>query len=309
MSRNNVSVAEHALTSASYEAGAKVAAEPIPGSTRSIMFPTLNDLFKLPAFYAEFAPLARHEGYVECIYLLKDCGVMTADCRSFSSPCSDIAFVFPQVDGVSRAPKIVADRPTFGHKERRRPFSGRIFDIKGGPSLPLNPDVAGPSVERCRDWLAQAAVEAPRPRFLECLDNLLDNLTTGAPIAPDLPDAAGENSVTELAGRLGKSARTLQRHSKRSTGLAPKRLLATNRFSRAVYDLTTQTTAPSAVAGDLGFADQAHLTREFRRHAGLSPAAFQRTWRGMHGQAVRFVQDAGSPDRLIVAAWASDRHG
>lgn len=138
MSRNNVSVAEHALTSASYEAGAKVAAEPIPGSTRSIMFPTLNDLFKLPAFYAEFAPLARHEGYVECIYLLKDCGVMTADCRSFSSPCSDIAFVFPQVDGVSRAPKIVADRPTFGHKERRRPFSGRIFDIKGGPSLPLN---------------------------------------------------------------------------------------------------------------------------------------------------------------------------
>ncbi len=269
------------------------------------MFQTLDDLFELKAFYAEFSPLARHENHVDRLYLLKDCGVMTADRRSFASPFSEVAFVFPQEDAASRDAKIMVARPTFGHREKRRPFHGWIFGIKGRPSLPVEADIAGSLMKRCANRLAQAVTEQPGPRSLDHLDDLLDELTAGLPAAPDLPGMTGQNSVAELAERLGKSARTVQRHANRSTGLAPKRLLATSRFSRAVYDLTTRRSKPSAVAGDLGFADQAHLTREFRRHAGLSPAAFQRTWQGSKGHAVRFVQDAGSPDRLIVAAWSS----
>ena len=80
------------------------------------------------------------------------------------------------------------------------------------------------------------------------------------------------------------------------------------RFRRAVYEVPLRPAELSGVAGDLGFSDQAHLTREFQRHAGLTPGAFQRTWQGGRGQAVRFVQDSASLARLRLAVWAPDDH-
>jgi len=109
--------------------------------------------------------------------------------------------------------------------------------------------------------------------------------------------------VANLASRLGRSVRTLQRRMRTSTGFPPKRFLAMQRFRRSVYEIATQNAGLALIAFNLGFSDQAHLTREFQRHAGVSPGAFKQAWRGRHVQAVRFLQDAGPSTRLRIAVW------
>lgn len=269
----------------------------------------LEYLFKLTAFYAEFSSLPRHAVCVERIYVLKDCGVLTADLRSFSSPCPEVAFAFPEARKASQAPKVIVARPIFGHRQKTRPFHGWIFGVKGKPGLPLQTEMAAQPIERCKDRLAQALVHGPGPHMLDLVDDLLDDLTDGVPVPADAPGIADDAQVSRLADRLGTSARTLQRQTLRSTGLAPKRLMATNRFSRAVYDLSTRASKLSSLAGDLGFSDQAHMTREFQRHAGLSPAAFRRTWRGGRGRAVRILQDTAQATRLLLAVCPSKDAG
>lgn len=270
------------------------------------MVQQIEDLFKLRAFYAECSPLPRHAGLVDRIYVLKDCGIMTADCRSFSSPFFEIAFVVPApVGDVSRKPKVVVARPRFGQVEKRRPFHGWIFGIKGMPGLPLDVSVAVNPVEHCRDHLVQAAANPVAADVLAIIDQFLDELTNGAQVSRVGQPISETIRVTRFANQSGKSVRTLHRQIRQSTGLAPKRLLATGRFSRVVHQLAISASKLSGIASDLGFADQAHLTRDFRKHTGLSPGAFQRTWTGVRGHAVRFVQDAPSPHRLVVAAWPS----
>jgi AraC-like DNA-binding protein len=88
-----------------------------------------------------------------------------------------------------------------------------------------------------------------------------------------------------------------------TTGFPPKRFLAMQRFRRSVYEIATQNAGLSLIASNLGFSDQAHLTREFQRHAGVSPSAFKQAWRGRHGRAVRFLQDTGPSTRLRIAVW------
>ena len=278
----------------------------IRSTGRSALMFKLEDMFKLTAFYAEVSSLARHERFVDRMYMLKDCGVMTADCRLFSSPRVEVSFVLPEPGEVTRAPKIIVAPPTFGHRQKSRPFRGWIFGVKGRVGLPLQSEIARPSMERCKDRLARAVSCGPGPDVLDILDRLLDDLTDGVTIPSDAPRMADEAQVSELADRWGRSARTVHRQILRSTGLAPKRLLATNRFSRAVYDLSTQPAKLSSMAGELGFADQAHLTREFQRHAGLSPAAFRRSWQGGRGRAVRFVQDTAPDSRLHLAVCPSE---
>ena len=82
-----------------------------------------------------------------------------------------------------------------------------------------------------------------------------------------------------------------------------KRFLAMQRFRRSVYEIAAGGDGRSVIASDLGFSDQAHLTREFRRHAGVTPGAFRQAWCRPRAQAVRFLQDAERSTRLMMAVW------
>jgi AraC-like DNA-binding protein len=76
-------------------------------------------------------------------------------------------------------------------------------------------------------------------------------------------------TVDAAARSLGVSLRTLQRVAVAETGRAPdfwRRLSRARRAARAVADGVP----PVAAAADAGFADQAHLTREFRRWFGVA---------------------------------------
>ncbi len=81
--------------------------------------------------------------------------------------------------------------------------------------------------------------------------------------------------VQTLAGELGLSERQLRRRFHAAVGYGPKTLQRVLRFRRFLAG--AQPDADLArMAFDAGYADQAHLTRESVRLAGLTPARLAR---------------------------------
>lgn len=81
-------------------------------------------------------------------------------------------------------------------------------------------------------------------------------------------------SLASLAGDLGLSRYQLLRAFRTTTGIPPYAWLAQHRVNRA-RRLLESGLRPAEVAGLVGFADQAHLTRWFRRVLGVTPAAYR----------------------------------
>jgi len=86
--------------------------------------------------------------------------------------------------------------------------------------------------------------------------------------------AHGSVRLTEIAGRLGTTVRQIERAFRRDVGLSPKRWARIVRFQSA-WTAGFEADAPplAELAQRLGYADQAHLSREFLEFAGVSAAA------------------------------------
>lgn len=86
--------------------------------------------------------------------------------------------------------------------------------------------------------------------------------------------------LEQLAGAAAVSARTLQRLFDRHVGVSPSfvirrwRIIEAAEAARLAIDDDTDWPGWAAVAARLGYADQAHLTRDFRRHLGTTPSAY-----------------------------------
>ncbi|MFI0446396.1 helix-turn-helix domain-containing protein [Actinomadura sp. 6N118] len=81
--------------------------------------------------------------------------------------------------------------------------------------------------------------------------------------------------LDELAADLGVGSSTLARSFRNAYGLPPHAYLIQLRV-RASCRLLEKGLPPAEVAATVGFYDQAHLTRHFRRLVGVSPGGFQR---------------------------------
>jgi AraC-like DNA-binding protein len=87
---------------------------------------------------------------------------------------------------------------------------------------------------------------------------------------------AGARHIGDLAGHLSIGERDLRRLFGDEVGLSPKALHRVFRFQRLLQrlpDLAAGRVGAAAMAVDLDYADQAHMTRECRRIAGVSPVA------------------------------------
>jgi AraC-like DNA-binding protein len=96
-----------------------------------------------------------------------------------------------------------------------------------------------------------------------------DPLVRAAITALDRPGVR----VAEVADELGLSARQLQRRVEDAVGYGPKMLARVLRFRR-LQALAPSDPALVNLALDAGYADQAHMTAEVTRLAGLSPVRF-----------------------------------
>ena len=89
---------------------------------------------------------------------------------------------------------------------------------------------------------------------------------------------AGRARAELVAGRLGVSERQLRRRCQAAVGYGPRTLMRVLRFRRFVARIDADGDAAdlARLAAEAGYADQAHLTRESTRLAGLTPAALAR---------------------------------
>lgn len=108
-------------------------------------------------------------------------------------------------------------------------------------------------------------------------------------------------TTASVAASQARSRRQIEREVRSLSNRSPKQLASLARF-QFVRDALWERpeTALDRLAAEAGYADQAHLSRHFRRYAAQSPRAFARDCRRLRAsipdEDVAFVQDAGSAD-------------
>jgi AraC-like DNA-binding protein len=103
--------------------------------------------------------------------------------------------------------------------------------------------------------------------------------------------SGGRASVGAVADRVGVTGRHLTTLFRREVGRSPKTVAMLMRFERAtarIADSVRRRGAVdlAAVAASIGYSDQAHLTREFARFAGVPPGRWI-------AEEFRNIQDGG----------------
>jgi AraC-like DNA-binding protein len=112
-----------------------------------------------------------------------------------------------------------------------------------------------------------------------------------------LADARGRVPVPTLATEVGWSRRHLTRRFATQVGLPPTTTARVLRFRHAADLLVPGPGQPARrarriadVAGDCGYADHAHLDREFRALAGCTPREYVAGWATVGVEAAEVVQ-------------------
>ena len=146
-----------------------------------------------------------------------------------------------------------------------------LADVWGRPGSAL--------AARCEDVSGDAA---GADRLRAVVGTLLDRLADAPAVDPVATRAASmlggpaAPPVRDLARRFDLSERQLRRRVEAAVGYPPRTLARILRFQRFLG--AARSSGPSGpdlarLAAEAGYADQAHLTRDSRRLAGLPPGA------------------------------------
>lgn len=161
--------------------------------------------------------------------------------------------------GLGVAPAIIRDT-------QRRINAAELHDTivtaMTGPEHDVARDLA---VAACTDWLT---ANLPPPDEAALLANRLEDIV------------GSERAITRvehLAERLHLSVRSVQRLTERHFGLPPLTIIRRYRLQEAAQRLREDPAVTvAAVAADLGYADHAHLTSDFRLILGFTPSTYRR---------------------------------
>ena len=157
-------------------------------------------------------------------------------------------------------------------------FGGAVVDLAA--SMVDIGDVLGHEGRQLRERLG--ATRSWQHRF-DLLDDFVADHAHHSPSSEiefayrRLARTAGGARITALAGEIGWSRKHLVDRFRSELGVAPKTLARMMRFHQACWLARIGTTPGWAgVAAESGYADQAHLAREFAVLAGESPTAWAR---------------------------------
>jgi AraC-like DNA-binding protein len=107
--------------------------------------------------------------------------------------------------------------------------------------------------------------------------------------------ANGTMPVSQVAAAAHATIRTLERNFKQTSGHTIKDVSALMRFEQVRNRLWHfPDSILAGLAHEMGYSDQSHLSREFKRYSGTTPAAFARKAKKgkqtVTGDFVAFVQ-------------------
>ncbi|HEY8928342.1 MAG TPA: helix-turn-helix domain-containing protein [Mucilaginibacter sp.] len=165
-----------------------------------------------------------------------------------------------------------------------RCFPWTVFDLvslpsgKGGVQTFEHPIVRlQPVLNKCVEAgkIGEALAEVKR-YFLEAQSHIsVNSMLFKAGVA--MRKANGALPVSEVAAAAHATVRTLERNFKQSSGHTVKDVSALIRFEQVRNRLWhSPDTNLAGLAHELGYTDQSHLSREFKRYSGTTPAAFAR---------------------------------
>lgn len=179
--------------------------------------------------------------------------------------------------------------------ERRLEGVGFVFGVKlrpGGFSGLVEGDVRGltnrgvPAGQVFRGVKSLERSIAKATSMDECIEAAeaffeLPALSAEAALVRDVVERLEEDHslvrVEQAAALAGVDVRTLQRLFRKHVGVTPKWVLARYRLHEAAARLTqTPKLSLARLAAELGYADQAHFTRDFTSVVGRSPRAVVR---------------------------------
>jgi AraC-like DNA-binding protein len=161
-----------------------------------------------------------------------------------------------------------------------RPFTDQPMSALADRRIPAT-DFFGPGILATsqaildsEDDMIALTEEFLLPRLPETPDPVAQDVATMVDRMTGAPDLF---RVDQAAGELNVSVRTLQRLFSEYVGASPKWVLRRARLHEAAARADQGTTVDwAALAADLGYSDQAHLTRDFTATVGTSPAAYAR---------------------------------
>ncbi len=135
--------------------------------------------------------------------------------------------------------------------------------------------------------LAEAATErcqsagSPRKRSAQLQDLLLDSRPEHSPQTAQvhrwvawMQQDPGLLRVEQLSKRAGLGVRGIQRRFKEWAGVSPKWVLRRLRMLSAVEAIKAGPVDLSTLAQELGYADHAHFSRDFKVTVGTAPSTF-----------------------------------
>lgn len=166
-----------------------------------------------------------------------------------------------------------------------RPFLAAPVSSLSGRTVRLE-EIFGPAAEGLEE---EALGFADPVRGFEVVQAFLERLQPQPDPQIDLAAriaerAAADREITRvehLTAAFGLGTRTLQRLFSEYVGVSPKWIIQRYRLHEAAERIATGAPIDWAdFALDLGYADQAHLIRDFRRVVGRSPAEYARGLRG-----------------------------
>lgn len=108
-----------------------------------------------------------------------------------------------------------------------------------------------------------------------------EDVSLAVAIVQRIAEDPGITSVKRLCEVAGLTVRPLQRLFREHVGAPPKWLIRQNRLQEVALRIERGDVPSLAdLAAELGYADQAHLTRDFKAVVGKSPSAFaESVWR------------------------------
>lgn len=272
------------------------------------------------AIYREVSPGGELRGLVECIWTIRSHGPLRAVQLNRVVPdgCTDVIVDLGDGSTGGGAPRAAIPRTLFVGAMLRP----RVIEMTGAVDLVgvrLRPGVGGTLLGMPASELTDRTVDLdevlpasraaglgeelssagdPSARIAALEAHLRRWFRRAHPAPPAVGAAVGliERSrgaipVRELERRIGLSARQLERLFARYAGMTPKTACRVARFRTAWRRLhRPEPISLSRLALGCGYADQAHLTREFHAFAGLPPGRYR-----VHRAHVASVQDPPAP--------------
>ncbi|MEP6749870.1 MAG: helix-turn-helix transcriptional regulator [Bacteroidota bacterium] len=251
--------------------------------------------------HQEFEPPSALLDTIKCFwYNRKDFGELQTDFEVVPDGYAEIIFHFGSGCSMAHNGKLqplpspfmmgLLNQPVHFYTKNRleiigiRCFPWTVFDLlglpsgKGGVRIFEHPMA---QLQPALDELIHAgkiaeAVARVEQYFLDARSRIAsDTMLYKAGVA--MREANGTMPVSQVAAAAHATVRTLERKFRQSSGHTVKNVSGLMRFEQVRNQLWLHPNSNLAgLAHNQGYTDQSHLSREFKRYSGITPAAFAR---------------------------------